>query len=67
MARNSAFSNIKTYEELETSLHMVQRQIKTNQVSKKVTQLSSVSTPSFSWADAVLIVIRALKKRLQSK
>ena len=67
MARNSAFSNIKTYEELETSLHMVQHQIKTNQVSKKVSQLSAASTPSFTWADAALIVIRALKKRLTSK
>lgn len=67
MARNSAFSNIKTYEELETSLHMVQHQIKTNQVSKKVSQLSAASTPSFTWADAALIVIRALKKRLSSK
>ena len=67
MARNSAFSQIKTYEELETSLHMVQHQIKTNQVSKKVSQLSAASTPSFTWADAALIVIRALKKRLSSK
>ena len=67
MARNSAFSNIKTYEELETSLHMVQHQIKTNQVSKKVSQLSAASTPSFTWADAALIIIRALKKRLSSK
>lgn len=67
MARNSAFSQIKTYEELETSLHMVQHQIKTNQVSKKVSQLSAASTPSFTWADAALIIIRALKKRLSSK
>ena len=67
MARNSAFSKIKTYEELETSLHMVQHQIKTNQVSKKVSQLSAASTPSFTWADAALIIIRALKKRLSSK
>ena len=67
MARNSAFSQIKTYEELETSLHMVQHQIKTNQVSKKVSRLSAASTPSFTWADAALIVIRALKKRLTSK
>ena len=67
MARNSAFSQIKTYEELETSLHMVQHQIKTNQVSKKVSQLSAASPPSFTWADAALIIIRALKKRLSSK
>ena len=67
MGRNSAFSNIKTYEELETSLRMVQHQIKTNQVSKKVTKLSAASTPSFTWADAALIIIRALKKRLSAK
>ena len=64
MTRNSGFSDIRTYAELETSIRMVQRQIRSNKVSRQVTGLMSGRGISIRWTDVVLVLLRVLKRRL---
>lgn len=64
MTRNSGFSDIRTYAELETSIRMVQRQIRSNKVSQQVTGLMSGRGMSIRWTDVVLVLLRVLKRRL---
>lgn len=64
MTRNSGFSDIRTYAELETSIRMVQRQIRSNKVSRQVTGLMSGRGMSIRWTDVVLVLLRVLKRRL---
>ena len=60
MTRNSGFSDIRTYAELETSIRMVQRQIRSNKVSRQVTGLMSGRGISIRWTDVVLVLLRVL-------
>ena len=64
MTRNSGFSDIRTSAELETSIRMVQRQIRSNKVSQQVTGLMSGRGMSIRWTDVVLVLLRVLKRRL---
>ena len=64
MTRNSGFSDIRTYAELETSIRMVQRQIRSNKVSQQVTGLMSGRGMSIRCTDVVLVLLRVLKRRL---
>ena len=68
MARNSYYSNIRTYAELESSLRMVHRQIEGNTLSQGVSQLRSVPTQvakDIDWADVAAFLIRVLQHYLK--
>ena len=61
MAKND-FSGIRSYSELEATIRMIRRTEKQNHVSQEVSRFKAQGGPK--WQDAVLVVIRALKKRL---
>jgi len=61
MVRND-FSDIRNFAELETSIRMIRRQIATNNVSQKVSSFKANGGPT--WADVVLLITGALRKRL---
>ena len=68
MTKNSAYSNIRTYEELESSLQMVHQQIEGNPLSRGVSQLKAVpkqAVTEVDWANVVVFLIRLLQKRLK--
>ena len=68
MARNSAYSNIRTFAELESSLRMVHDQIEVNPLSQGVSQLKSVpahAASNIDWADVAVFLIRALQRSLK--
>lgn len=60
----SRFSNIRTYDELEASLRMVQREKAGNQLSRQVSFFSNGISSGIKWTDLALVVIRLLKRRL---
>ena len=61
MAKND-FSDIRNYAELEESIRMVRREIEGSKLSQQVSHFKAQGGPT--WNDVALIVIRALKKRL---
>ena len=68
MTKNSAYSNIRTFEELESSLQMIHNQIEVNPLSQGVSQLKAVpkqAATEVDWATVVVFLIRLLQKRLQ--
>lgn len=62
MAKND-FSDIRNYAELEESIRTVRRQITASNLSQQVSHFKAQGGPT--WNDVALIVIRALKKRLE--
>lgn len=64
MTRNSGFSDIRTYAELETSLRLVQHQIQANKVSRQISGLMAGRGMGLRWTDVTLMVLRMLKRRL---
>jgi hypothetical protein len=66
MTSNKGFSNIQTYDELEASLRMVQRQIQQSQVSQRVSTFFSGGggKPVINWTNIALFVLGILKQRL---
>ena len=64
MSKNSAFSKIETYKELEATIRMVRNRIALNPVEQPVSQLMAGHAPSISWHDVALLAIRAVRKLL---
>lgn len=64
MARKKdSFADIRNFEELETSLRLLQRQIDHNRASREVSQLMSGGF-HLKWQDFALLAIRAVRRRL---
>ena len=57
------FSHIRTYKELQASIWMVQREAEATQISQQVSHFKAQGGPT--WNDVALILIRALKRRLE--
>ena len=58
----AGFAGIRTFAELEASLRVVRRSLRTNQLASPVSQF--VAGGGFRWTDVALLLIRALRRRL---
>lgn len=65
MEKISPFAHIRTYDELEASIKMVERQQEMNRLSRSVTRLSANYGHRFSWVDVAVVAIRAAKQLLK--
>ena len=71
MGKNRGFSNIQSFEELETSLQMVQYQLRTSKVTQQmhtltqqVQSLKAGNIPSINWNKVAIFFLDLLKQRL---
>ena len=68
MTKNSAYSNIRTYAELESSLQMARNRVEMSPLSQGVSQLKAVpkqAATEVDWATVAVFLIRLLQKRLK--
>ena len=68
MAKNSPYSNIRSYAELESSLRMIHRQLEATPLSQGVSQLKAVPSQMVSnidWCDVAVFAIRLLQNYLK--
>lgn len=63
MAKKDRFSDIRSFEELDASLRLLQREIDQNRASREVSQLFSGNF-HLRWQDFALLGIRAVRRRL---
>ncbi|MBO4842669.1 MAG: hypothetical protein J5478_04770 [Bacteroidales bacterium] len=71
MGKNRGFSNIQSFEELETSLQMVQYQLRTSKVTQQmhtltqqVQSLKAGNIPSINWNKVAIFFLDLIKQRL---
>ena len=64
MGRNKAFSQIRTYDELEAALQQVHYETEINPLVNGVSHFMAGQPTGNVWADLVLLAIQALRSRL---
>ncbi len=64
MTRNRGFSDIRTYEELEASIRMVQHPLRTARISRQVNGLMAGQGLGIKWTDVALVILRLIKRSL---
>ncbi len=64
MAKNKAFSQIRTYEELEAALQQVHYETEINPFVEGVSHLKAGTPTGNVWADLLVVAIRAVRSLL---
>lgn len=72
MAKNSSYSQIKTYSELETTLRMIKIQSERSkqqqqQQQPKMLSLKAGTSSALNWVDLGLVLLRGVKMLLTNK